>query len=112
MPFEPITHIKINQYGVNKGNPISENTVKVYKKLLNRLAEGEVFDTKEKLVSDPHSVIDLIEAVVDSDESEGRALKRQYYSAVFYALDQYHPDTPAKKIYAVAFNKAKDNYKK
>lgn len=111
MPFEQITHTKINQYGKNKGNPISENTVKLYKKLLNRLAESD-FDTKEKLVSESKSVVALIETVVDNDEPEGRAERRQYYSAVFYALDQYHPDTPAKKVYADAFNKAKDNYKK
>ena len=111
MPFEQITHTKINQYGKNKGNPISQNTVKLYKKLLNRLAESD-FDTKEKLVAESKSVVDLIETVVDNDEREGRAERRQYYSAVFYALDQYHPDTPAKKVYADAFHKAKDNYKK
>lgn len=111
MPFEQITHTKINQYGVNKGKPISENTVKIYKKLLNRFADADL-DTKQKLISNPKAVIDLIENAVDNDESEGRAEKRQYYSAVFYALDQYHPDTPAKKVYAEAFNKAKDNYKK
>jgi hypothetical protein len=107
MPFEEITHVKINQYGKNKGEPIAAGSVKIYKHLLNRLAEAD-FDTKEKLAQHPKQVIYLIEEVVDGDDSKARAEKRQYYSAIFYALDQYHPDV--KKSYADAFNKAKDNY--
>jgi hypothetical protein len=107
MPFEEITHVKINQYGKNKGEPIAAGSVKIYKSLLNRLAEAD-FDTKEKLAQHPKQVIYLIENVVDGDDSKARAEKRQYYSAVFYALDQYHADL--KKDYADAFNKAKDNY--
>lgn len=107
MPFEPITHIKINQFGKNKGKPISKNTVKIYKKLLDRLADAEI-DTKDKLAENQEQVIVVIEAVVDADDEDGRALKRQYYSAIFYALDEYPLET--KKLYYDYFQKAKQNY--
>lgn len=104
MPFEAITHTKVNK---KTGKPISINTVKVYKKLLNRLAEAEI-DTKDKLAENQEQVIVVIEAVVDADDEDGRALKRQYYSAIFYALDEYPLET--KKLYYDYFQKAKQNY--
>lgn len=104
MPFEAITHTKVNK---KTGKPISINTVKIYKKLLNRLAEAEI-DTKDKLAENQEQVIVVIEAVVDADDEDGRALKRQYYSAIFYALDEYPLET--KKLYYDYFQKAKQNY--
>lgn len=116
MPFEPITHIKLNK---TTGAPIGKAWVKRYVKLLDELATGGI-DTKEKLVSDATEVITLIE-ILESDtdpsdktieekqktQDKAREQKRLYYSAIFYALDEYPLD--AKKLYYDAFQKAKQN---
>jgi hypothetical protein len=105
MPFEPITHIKLKK----DGNPISKGSLKIYKRLLNRLAEGD-FDTKHKLKIFPTEVLDLIETVVDGDEDKHRAEKRQYLSAIFYALDT--EPLGQKTAYYDYFQKIKQNYGK
>jgi hypothetical protein len=105
MPFEIITHTKLKK----DGTPISAGSVKIYKKLLNRLAEAG-FSTKTQLEQNPEEVLALIEAVVDGDEDKHRAEKRQYLSAIFYALDGI-PLT-RKQIYYNAFQMNKQNYKK
>ena len=106
MPFETITHTKVNP---KTNTPISKNSVKIYKSLLNRLAQGG-FDTKESLLADPDAVITLIDTVIDGDTDNDRAEKRKYYSAIFYALDQYLLQD--KQPYYDAFQKAKQNYGK
>jgi hypothetical protein len=105
MPFEPITHTKLKK----DGSPISKGSVKIYKRLLNRLAEGD-FDTKHKLTLYPTEVLDLIDTVVDGDEDKHRAEKRQYLSAIFYALDLV--PLGQKTAYYDYFQKIKQNYGK
>jgi hypothetical protein len=116
MPFEPITHIKLNK---TTGAPIGKAWIKKYVKLLDELSTGGV-DTKAKLVSDAQEVITLIE-ILESDtndtdktteekqktQDKAREQRRQYYSAIFYALDEYPLDD--KKLYYDAFQKAKQN---
>ena len=105
MPFESITHIKLKR----DGSPISKGSVNIYKKLLNRLAEGD-FDTKHKLKIYPTEVLDLIDTVVDGDEDKHRAEKRQYLSAIFYALDT--EPLSLKTAYYDYFQTIKQNYNK
>jgi ATP-dependent protease Clp ATPase subunit len=99
--FEKITHVKISRYS---GKPLAANSVKQYVKLLNNIAAAEI-DTKEKLIHNQQEVITLIDLYVDGDDEAKKFLKRQYYSAIFYALDEYHNDL--KKEYYDAFQKVK-----
>ena len=105
MPFESITHTKLKR----DGSPISKGSVKIYTKLLNRLAEGD-FDTKHKLKIYPTEVLNLIDTVVDGDEDKHRAEKRQYLSAIFYALDT--EPLGQKTAYYDYFQTIKQNYEK
>ena len=105
MPFEPITHTKLKR----DGNPISKGSIKIYTKLLNRLAEGD-FDTIHKLKIYPTEVLDLIDTVVDGDDDKQRAEKRQYLSAIFYALDTQ--PLGQKTAYYDYFQTIKQNYQK
>jgi hypothetical protein len=104
MPFEPLTHTKLNK---KTGLPISNNTVKVYKTLLNRLAE-QGYDTKEKLISEQRPVIRYIDSVIGNDSDSSRQLKRQYLSAIFFALEEYALDS--KQQYYDVFQTSKQNY--
>jgi hypothetical protein len=104
MPFEPITHVKLNK---KTGQPISNSTVKTYKTLLNRLAQ-QGYDTKEKLVSEQRPVVRYIESIAEEDTEDSRLLKRQYLSAIFYALEEYALES--KQLYYDAFQVSKQNY--
>lgn len=95
--FEPLTHIKINK---KSGKPLSKNTVKIYKCLLNRLAEAGI-DTKQKLLEEHAFVIDLLQTIHDQECSQDKDIKRKYFSAIFYALDEYALDL--QKPYYDAF---------
>lgn len=101
MKFEKLTHTKISRYS---GKPLAENSVKQYVKLLNTIASSEI-DTKEKLLANQEEVIALINLFVDGDDEPKKFLKRQYYSAIFYALDEYHNDL--KKEYYEEFQRVK-----
>lgn len=105
MPFQPITHTKLKK----DGTPLSAGSVKIYKKLLNRLSEGG-FDTIASLVENPNQILTVIDLVVDGDEDKHRAEKRQYLSAIFYALEEMPLDS--KKPYYDAFQTYKQNYNK
>ena len=106
MPFEQINHVKINK---KSGEPISKNSVKTYGTLLNRLAESGV-DTIQQLIDDHKFVLWFIDTLIDGDSDSDRALKRQYLSAIFYALEK---STDAdRKPYYEAFQKVKQNYGK
>jgi hypothetical protein len=104
MPFEEISHTKINK---KTGEEISKSSIKIYKKHLNLLAEAG-FDTKKSLSQHQSEIIDLIDLVVDGDTSGSRALKRIWYSSIFYALDK--EDIKKKQKFYDAFQKVKDNY--
>jgi hypothetical protein len=99
--FEKLTHVKISRYS---GKPLAANSVKQYVKLLNAIASAEI-DTKEKLIQNQEEVITLINLFVDGDDEQKKFLKRQYYSAIFYALDEYHNDL--KKEYYEEFQRVK-----
>jgi hypothetical protein len=105
MPFEILTHIKLKR----DGTPLSKGSITIYKKLLNRLAEGG-FSTKDQLVQNQEEVLMMIDAVVDGDEDKHRAEKRQYLSAIFYALHQR--PISHKSGYYDAFQTYKQNYGK
>jgi hypothetical protein len=104
MSFEPITHVKLNK---KTGLPISNSTVKTYKTLLNRLAQ-QGYDTKQKLVTEQRPVIRYIESVAGEDNDKSRYLKRQYLSAIFYALEEYALES--KQHYYDTFQTSKQNY--
>lgn len=104
MAFEYINHVKINK---KTGEPISKNTVKTYKNILNKLSK-EGYDTRDKLCRLQSEVISLIDLLIDGDKEADRFLKRQHYSAIFYALDEY--PLADKQDYYDAFQKAKQNY--
>jgi hypothetical protein len=100
MPFEDLTHTKISKYS---GQPLSENTVKIYKQHLNRLAK-EGYDTKESLLKNHKKVIKHISTI------ESNNIKRRlYFSSIFYALDEYPQEK--QKPYYNAFLKAKSDFK-
>jgi hypothetical protein len=101
MPFEKLTHIKTS---LRTGQPLSKVTIKIYKSLLNRLAQAEI-DTKKKLLENPEEVITIIDLVVEGEGEVANAEKRKYYSAIFYALDESPNDE--KVLYHKAFLKAK-----
>ena len=95
MSFEKIEHIKINK---KSGEPIAKNSVKTYVTFLNRLADSGI-DTIKMLIEEHKFVLWLIDT-----------LKRQYLSAIFYALEK---STDAdRKPYYEAFQKVKQNYGK
>ena len=100
--FEPLTHTKVNK---KTGKPLSKNTVKIYKSLLNRLAEAGI-DTKQKLLDEHRFVIDLLQIIHDQESSEDKDVKRKYFSAIFYALDGYSLDQ--QKPYYDAFCACKE----
>ena len=101
MPFETLTHIKTS---LRTGKPLSKVSIKIYKSLLNRLAQAEI-DTKAKLVENPEEVISIIDFVVEGEGEMANAEKRKYYSAIFYALDEYPNEQ--KALYYKAFLAAK-----
>jgi hypothetical protein len=101
MPFEPLTHIKTS---LRTGKPLSKISIKIYKSLLNRLAQAEI-DTKAKLIENPEEVITIIDFVVEGEGEVANSEKRKYYSAIFYALDEYPNEQ--KALYYQAFLKAK-----
>lgn len=103
--FEPIPHTKLKK----DGEPLSKFTLKLYKRLLNRLADAG-YDTIHSLILNAPDVVELIDIVVDGDTDTHRAEKRKYLSAIFYALDT----TPLglKTAYYQAFQTAKQNYGK
>jgi hypothetical protein len=105
MPFEPITHIKLKA----DGSPLSKGSIKIYTKLLNRLAEGG-YDTIHKLITEVEEVLFMIDLVVDGDEDKHRAEKRQYLSAIFYALELVPLEQ--KQGYYQYFQQVKQNYNK
>jgi len=84
MPFEKLTHTKINK---KTGQPLSKNTTKIYTGLLNRLALAGI-DTRQKLIEEHTFVIDLLQTIHDEDTSGDKDIKRKYFSAIFYALDE------------------------
>ena len=105
MPFEPITHIKLK----SDGDPLSKGSIKVYTRLLNHLAlEG--YDTLHKLLTQPEEVLALIDEMVEGDTDGARTIKRQYLSAIFYALDTVPLEQ--KSQYYDYFQKVKQNYGK
>jgi len=114
--FEPITHVKINK---STGAPISKKWVNTYKNILNKLSTSGI-DTKEKLIHHSDEILCVIEVLfpetdptdTTSEEKQrtqdkARADRRLYYSAIFYALDEYALEY--KKPYYDAFQKAKQN---
>lgn len=106
MSFEKIEHIKINK---KSGEPIAKNSVKTYVTFLNRLADSGI-DTIKMLIDEHTFVLWLIDTLIDGDTDADRALKRQYLSAIFYALEM---STDAdRKPYYEAFQKVKQNYGK
>ena len=105
MPFEVIDHVKLMKTGKNAGEPLSKFSVQTYKQLLNKLADSG-FETKDILANNPKEVISWINTIYDSGSSEDKQQKRRYYSAIFYALDQY-PDKKLKPYYD-AFRKEKE----
>ena len=105
MPFEPITHIKLKR----DGEPLSKGSIKIYTKLLNRLATAG-YDTQHKLITEADEILNVIDAVVDGDDDDHRAEKRQYLSAIFYALET--KPIGQKTAYYDYFQKVKQNYGK
>jgi len=101
MPFEKLTHTKTS---LRTGQPLSKVSIKIYKSLLNRLAQAEI-DTKEKLAENAEEVIAIIDFVVEGEGEVANAEKRKYYSAIFYALHEYPNEQ--KTLYHQAFLKAK-----
>jgi len=86
--FEPITHIKISK---QTGKPLSKETIKRYKKYLNRLALAG-YPTKQSLLSNQDDIVEFIDLLFDPDvppqeKTKNYIEKRLYYSAMFYALD-------------------------
>lgn len=67
---------------------VALNTVKIYNRHLNRIAEISGVDTIEKIVERPEDVVDSIKLLVfmEDDETKRRASARIYFSAVFYVL--------------------------
>lgn len=103
MPFEKLTHTKINK---KTGQPLSKNSVIVYKNLLNRLADAGI-DTKAKLIEESEFTIQLISDIYETQEKEDNEMKRRMYSAIFYALDQ--EPLAVQKPYYEAFQKCKSS---
>lgn len=68
---------------------VSPTWKRTYNKYLNRIAEISDIDTIDKVLADPHSVIDAIDLLilVEDDNSEKQKNEaRVYYSALFYVL--------------------------
>jgi len=96
MVFETLTHTKLNK---KTGEPLSENSVKIYRTLLNKISKLG-YDTKDSLVKNQAKIVSHINSATNENH-----IKRQYYSAIFYALDEYsHTD---QSIFYKAFQEAK-----
>lgn len=106
MPFEKINHTKINK---KTGKPLSKNSLKIYKGMLNKLADAG-FDTKEKLIQESELVIQLLDVIYDEDTSSDKTEKRRYLSAIFYALDEYPLEK--KQLFYDEFQKCKEKASK
>ena len=97
MPFEKLSHVKISKY---TGEPLSTSTVRVYTQRLTILSK-EGYDTKDSLLKSHKKIIEFIKSL-DADNQ----YKRGFFSAIFYALDEYPQDK--QKPYYDAFQGFKD----
>lgn len=104
MAFEKLTHTKVSKI---TGKELSKETIKIYKMLLNRIAKSGI-DTKQKLLESPKDVIGVLNDIYEGTNEESQTEKRRYYSAIFYALDEYSNDL--KKEYYEAFQNAKIHF--
>ena len=100
MSFEPITHIKLSK----AGTPLSKSSIRVYTKKLDLLASSG-YDTIESLVENAQSVIDYLDLIYESDSDQ---VKKDFYSAIFFAL--YKRPLSDQKPYYDAFQKFKVPY--
>jgi hypothetical protein len=90
------------------GDPITKNTIKVYKTRLNHIAAGG-YTTVDELMNSAQEVIATINTIAgDADDDKARQVKRYYLSAIFYILPQDY--LKKKNAYYEAFQKAKQNY--
>ena len=79
MPFELGPTAEVSK---TTGNPLSPNTIKVYKANLNKLAK-KGFDTPTKIIEDPNgTVVAVNDILVDNESPKYRIM----YSAIFWAL--------------------------
>lgn len=105
MPFETITHVKLNK---KTGEPLRNTILKVYKTCLDHIAEqAEELTTIDGLIEHANFVVEWIDGL-KGDDANGRQEKRTYLSAVFYALEQRALED--KLPYYEAFQKVKQNY--
>ena len=90
---------------------LSENTKKVYKTRLNKLAVAG-FETKNDLIKKQKDVINLIKERTGGkdDNDENRMERRMFLSAIFWVLNE-EPLKNKKKYYDF-FQVSKQNYGK
>lgn len=90
------------------GEPITTNTIKVYKTKLNHIASGG-YSTVEELMDSAEEVVAVINTIAgDTDNDQSRQVKRLYLSAIFYILPEDYLKT--NNPYYNAFKKAVQNY--
>ena len=90
---------------VNSSKNVSENTAKIYKSCLNRLARETPFRTVEDLVNHYPTIISWVKLATASemDESKRKYKRRVLYCAIFWALHgsdfTQQPDNPYRKAF-------------
>lgn len=102
---------------------VSPNTVKIYKSRLNKLA-ARGFTSIHAIMLDPHAVIAIINELFPGNDSSPehqpssfcrcdqcrtRENKRQYYTAIFYALADSPYSKSPNPLYN-EFQRQKQNY--
>ena len=100
MSFEPITHVKLSK----AGTPLSQTSIRIYTRKLNYLAVAG-FETIQSLVDNAKQVIEFLDMVFEDNNDQ---VKKDYYSAIFYALCT-RPHSEQKPYYN-AFQKFKEPY--
>ena len=90
---------------IESSKAVSENTAKLYKQQLNKLARETTVDTLEGLKSNPSTVIAWVTestAAIEPVEKRNQA-RRLRYSAIFWALhgDAFlsQPDNPYRRAF-------------
>ena len=106
--FEALPDLVL-KHGANAGTNASKGTMTIYRSNLNKLA-AEGYDTKEKLMSNPKKVIEVVNKLTEDIESEAtrRDKRRVYYSAIFWAVTSF-PDSE-KIAYRDAFRSNMRDY--
>ena len=93
MPFELPTEFAPR----TKNKPLSENSVKVYRTRLNKLAQLELGNNPAEIKKNHKKVIKFLQEMGTSEKD--KTLQRNYLSAIFWVMDAKYKSSKRNPFY-------------